>query len=91
MAEAGSARSVVAMAAPAPASHAKSERRSSKPSNFVATCPGCGQRRVQYAYTQRTLARLLQKGQIVDAYCGTCDVVWPASAQDRAGYWANRD
>ena len=90
MAEADSAGCVGAIATPVLASRTKSERRN-RPINFVATCPVCGQQRVQYAYTRRALVRLLERGQIVDAYCGTCDVVWPTSAEERAGYWANRD
>jgi len=61
---------------------------SDKPINFVSTCPACGQERVQYAYTRRALIRLLEKGQIIDAYCRRCDVVWPVSAQERVGYRA---
>src|SRR5215467_5150412 len=60
-----------------------SERRSSRPSPFVSTCPVCAQERVQYAYTRRALVGFLEKGQIVDARCETCDVVWPVSAQER--------
>jgi len=60
-----------------------SERRTSRPSPFVSTCPVCGQERVQYAYTRRALVGLLETGQKVDARCGTCDVVWPVSAQER--------
>ena len=65
-----------------------SERRTSRPSPFVSTCPVCGQKRVQYAYTRRALVRLLEKGQIIDAYCRRCDVVWPVSAQERDLYRA---
>jgi len=86
-----SARWVVAIATPVLASRTKSGRRRNKPINFVSTCPVCRQQRVQYAYTQRELARLLQKGQIIDAYCGECDIVWPASAHEPAGYWVSRD
>ena len=74
-------------AAPSFASQAKSD----KPINFVSICPACGQERVQYAYTRRALVRLLEKGQIIDAYCRTCDMVWPVSAQERDGYWAKCD
>ena len=89
--EADNKERVGAIVTPELASRTKSERHKSRPINFVSTCPVCGQPRVQYAYTRRALVRLLQKGQIVDAYCGTCDVVWPASAQERARYLANRD
>ena len=66
----------------------ESEAKSDKPINFVSTCPVCGQRRLQYAYTWRALVRLLDQGQIIDAYCRRCDVVWPVSAQERDGYRA---
>ena len=91
MGEADGKGCVGAIATPALASGTTSERRRSRRTYFVSTCPVCGQQRVQYAYTQRALVRLLQKDQIVDAYCGTCDVVWPASAQERAAYWAHRN
>ena len=67
----------------------ESQAKSDKPINFVSTCPACGQKRVQYAYTRRALVRLLEKGQIIDAYCRRCDVVWPVSAQERDGYRAD--
>jgi hypothetical protein len=66
----------------------ESRAKSDKPFNFVSTCPLCGQKRVQYAYTWRALVRLLEKDQIIDAYCRRCDVVWPVSAQERDGYRA---
>ena len=50
---------------------------------FFATCPVCGQAQVQRAYTRRALVSLLENGRIIDAYCVTCDVVWPVSAQER--------
>jgi hypothetical protein len=50
---------------------------------FFATCPVCGQLQVQRAYTRRALVSLLENGRIVDAYCVSCDVVWPVSAQER--------
>ena len=86
MAEADREGCAGAIAAPVPSSCTKSEPRRSTPIHFVSTCPICGQLRVQYAYTRRALVRLLEGGQMVDAYCGTCDVVWPASARERAGY-----
>jgi hypothetical protein len=66
----------------------ESRAKSDKPFNFVSTCPVCGQKRVQYAYTWQALVRLLEKGLIIDAYCRRCDVVWPVSAQERDGYRA---
>jgi len=51
---------------------------------FFATCPVCCQRQVQRAYTRRALVSLLENGRIIDAYCATCDVVWPVGAQERS-------
>lgn len=50
---------------------------------FLATCPVCGQPQVQRGYTRRALVRLLEKGRMIDAYCVTCDLVWPLSAPER--------
>jgi hypothetical protein len=76
---------MAAMATPSFAYQAKSER----PTNFVSTCPVCGQERLQHAYTRRALIRLIKRDQIIDAYCGICDVVWGVSEQERDGYWRN--
>jgi len=65
-----------------------SQAKSDKPINFASTCPVCGQKRVQYAYTRGALVRLLEKGQVIDAYCRRCDVVWPVSTEERDGYRA---
>ena len=54
-----------------------------KPVPFLSTCPACGQQQLQLAYTRRALIRLLETGNIIDAYCLACDVVWPVSAQER--------
>jgi hypothetical protein len=67
------------------------QAKSDRPINFIATCPGCGRERVQYAYTRLALVRLLEKGLTIDAYCRKCDVVWPVSAQERDRYWAKCD
>ena len=64
------------------ASRTRSARRLRKPINFAATCPSCGHPRVQYAYTRRALLRLIGKAQVIDAYCGTCDVVWAVSQKE---------
>jgi hypothetical protein len=52
--------------------------------SFFATCPACGQQQLQLAYTRRALVRLLKSGNIIDAYCLACDVVWPVTAQERS-------
>jgi len=54
-----------------------------KPVTFLSTCPACGQQQLQLAYTRRALTRLLASGNIIDAYCLACDVVWPVTAQER--------
>jgi hypothetical protein len=54
-----------------------------KPAPFLSTCPTCGQQQLQLAYTRRALLRLLATGNVIDAYCRACDVVWPISAQDQ--------
>lgn len=55
-----------------------------KPISFFSTCPACGQQQLQLAYTRRALLSLLKTGNIIDAYCLACDVVWPVSAQERS-------
>ena len=52
--------------------------------SFFSTCPACGQQQLQLAYTRRALLRLLKSGDIIDAYCLACDVVWPVTAQERS-------
>jgi hypothetical protein len=54
-----------------------------KPVSFFSTCPACGQRQLQLAYTRRALLSLLETANIIDAYCLACDVVWPVSARER--------
>jgi predicted RNA-binding Zn-ribbon protein involved in translation (DUF1610 family) len=54
-----------------------------RPVSFFSTCPACGQQQLQRAYTRRALLRLLRSGNIIDAYCLACDVVWPVTAQER--------
>jgi hypothetical protein len=54
-----------------------------KPVRFLSTCPACGQQQLQLAYTRRALLKLLESGNIIDAYCLACDVVWPVNAQER--------
>jgi hypothetical protein len=54
-----------------------------KPVSFFSTCPACGQQQLQLVYTRRALLRLLESGNIIDAYCLACDMVWPVNAQER--------
>jgi hypothetical protein len=50
---------------------------------FLSTCPVCGHQQLQFAYTRHALLRLLETGNIIDAYCLACDVVWPVNVQER--------
>jgi hypothetical protein len=50
---------------------------------FAASCPACGEQRLQHAHTRRTLIRSIQANQIIDAYCPECDLVWPINTQER--------
>jgi hypothetical protein len=34
-------------------------------------------------YTRRALDKLLETNHTIDAYCATCDVLWPISAPER--------
>jgi hypothetical protein len=54
-----------------------------KPVPFFSACPACSQKQLQLAYTRRALLKSLESGDIIDAYCLTCDLVWPISQQDR--------
>jgi hypothetical protein len=50
---------------------------------FLSKCPVCGQQQLQLAYTRRALLKLLYTGNVIDAYCLACDVVWPVNSQER--------
>jgi hypothetical protein len=52
--------------------------------SFVSTCPLCGKLRPQHGYGYGELAESLSGEQTIDAYCLTCDVVWPINAQERS-------
>src|SRR5215831_14173328 len=54
-----------------------------KPLVFASSCPGCGQQRFQHGYARHALVGLIQSGQIIDAYCLECDLVWPISVEER--------
>jgi len=49
---------------------------------FFSTCPRCKQPRLQNGYEQE-LMESLGAGEGIDAYCLSCDVVWPISPQER--------
>jgi hypothetical protein len=61
----------------------RDERARSRSITFVSTCPACGSQRSQNGYTRRAIARLLETGHTIDAYCVPCDVLWPISADER--------
>jgi len=52
--------------------------------SFLSTCPLCGTPRRQHGYERIELVDSLSGEETIDAYCLTCDVVWPISAQERA-------
>jgi len=52
--------------------------------SFVSTCPLCGTPRPQHGYQRIELADSLTGKQTIDAYCLSCDVVWPISAEERS-------
>jgi hypothetical protein len=51
--------------------------------SFVSTCPACGRKRLQHAYTRRSLFSLLNTRRTIDAYCIVCNVCWPISKSER--------
>lgn len=55
----------------------------SKPITFYSVCPTCSHQQVQDGYTRAALIRLLERGRIIEAYCLTCDVLWPVSPAER--------
>ena len=54
-----------------------------KPLIFASNCPSCRRQRLQYGHTRHALIRYIQSGQMIDAYCLECDLVWPVSSEDR--------
>lgn len=62
---------------------------------FASVCPVCKCEQVQYAFNVISLHRLLRGGHPIDAYCETCDEVWPVSAEQRielgevVAFWRN--
>jgi hypothetical protein len=50
---------------------------------FFSVCPSCGHQQVQDGYTRAALARLLERGRIIEAYCLSCDVLWPVAREER--------
>ena len=54
-----------------------------QPFAFVATCPTCKRAQLQNAFTRDAIARLLDGGYPVEAYCIVCDEFWTISLQKR--------
>jgi hypothetical protein len=50
---------------------------------FFSTCPTCGHPQLQDGFTRAALVRLLERGRIIEAYCLTCDVLWPVAPEER--------
>jgi hypothetical protein len=50
---------------------------------FVSTCPNCKRQQPQEGFTVEILARLLNGGFPIEAYCVICDVFWPVSLSKR--------
>ena len=50
---------------------------------FFSTCPTCQYPRLQNVYDPIELIDSLNSGQPIDAYCLTCDVVWPINVHER--------
>jgi hypothetical protein len=53
------------------------------PHIFVSSCPSCGRQQLQHGHSRRALTKLIESGQIIDAYCLECDVVWPVTTEER--------
>jgi len=52
--------------------------------SFVSVCLKCKGVRSQSGFGGRTLFRLLQRNQPIEAYCVVCDEFWPISVSERA-------
>jgi hypothetical protein len=50
---------------------------------FFSVCPTCRQQQLQDGYTRAALVRLLERGRIIEAYCLSCDVLWPVTPEER--------
>ena len=51
--------------------------------DFVSPCPACGHARPQDGYTYAGLRTLLGAGAPIEAYCVTCDEIWPVARGQR--------
>ena len=52
--------------------------------SFESVCPKCKDVRRQEGFSSRSLLRLLQRNQLIEAYCVVCDEFWPISVSERA-------
>jgi hypothetical protein len=52
--------------------------------SFVSVCPRCKDIRSQEGFGRRTLLRLLEHNQPIEAYCVFCDEFWPIRFSERA-------
>ncbi len=52
--------------------------------SFVSTCPLCRHPRKQNGYDRLELLESLNTDLPIDAYCLSCDVLWPITAQERS-------
>ena len=52
--------------------------------SFMSVCPKCKDVRRQEGFSSRSLLRLLQRNQLIEAYCVVCDELWPISVSERA-------
>jgi hypothetical protein len=50
---------------------------------FFSVCPTCRRQQLQDGYTHAAVARLLERGRIIEAYCLSCDVLWPITPEER--------
>jgi hypothetical protein len=50
---------------------------------FVSICPNCKREQPQDAFSVGLLRRLLGCGHLIEAYCVTCDELWPISTRER--------
>lgn len=50
---------------------------------FTSTCPRCEQLVSQHGYSRVALFGFLDMLHPIDAYCPSCDEIWPISAEER--------
>jgi hypothetical protein len=50
---------------------------------FSATCPKCRRPVLQHGYSRVLLFCLLDVDLPIEAYCATCDELWPIGAEER--------